>query len=81
MIRHETPSEEIFNEIKQAAIKVWKTKDNTGGYVTEKIAYLNSFSNYADNAMTFYRLFDSTNRMIMLKLLSGEALEYISKNL
>ena len=31
----ETPSQEIFNEMKQIATDIWNTYDNQFGYVTE----------------------------------------------
>lgn len=39
------PSEEIFQEIKDKAITIWETYDNTHGYVTEKVEYIQSLKN------------------------------------
>ena len=80
-MEHETPSAEIFNEIKEAATKVWNTKDNTYGYVTEKLNRVNSITNYADNVMICYRMFDQNNQALMRAELSEEAIEYIDNNL
>jgi len=33
----ETPSQEIFNEMKSIATDIWNTYDNQYGYVTEKL--------------------------------------------
>ena len=79
-MEHETPSEKIFNEIKEAAIKVWNTKDNTYGYVTEKLDRVNSITNYSDNVMICYRMFDYGNQRLMRTESSDEALEYIDLN-
>lgn len=80
-MKYITPSETIFNEIKEAAIKVWNTKDNTYGYVTEKLEIVNAITNYEDNVMICYRMFDHWNKQLMLEELSNEAKEYINTNL
>lgn len=77
---YQTPSDEIFNELKEAAIKVWKTKDNNYGYVDEKLNTINNINNYSDNAMVFYRMFDYQNQFLMKKELSKEAIQYINQN-
>lgn len=59
------PSEAIFNDLKQAAKKVWERYDDTYGYASEKIARVNSITNYADNWYTFVGMFDSTNQQKM----------------
>lgn len=79
-MNHTTPSDTIFNEIKEAAIKIWKTYDNTYGYVDEKLDRINSIENYQDNAMVFIRMFDGHNQNIMMNELSDEAREYILNN-
>jgi hypothetical protein len=79
-MQHETPSQAIFNEIKEVAIEVWKTKDNTYGYVDEKIETINKIDNYADNVMVFYRMFDWENQILMKSKLSQEALLYVQEN-
>ena len=76
----ETPNISIFDEMKAAATSVWQTYDNTYGYVTEKLDYINSIRNIQDNAMVFYRMFDYQNQAKMIKLLSDEAINYINNN-
>ena len=49
-----TPSQEIFNEMKSLATQIWSTYDNQYGYVTEKLSYINRIDNIQDNAMVFY---------------------------
>lgn len=79
-MKHETPSEEVFIEMKSAAIHIWNTYDNTFGYATEKLDRVNSITNIQDNAMVFYRMFDMVNQGKMERLLSNESLNYINKN-
>ncbi len=77
----ETTNISIFDEMKAVAISVWQTYDNTYGYVTEKLNYINSIRNIQDNAMVFYRMFDYKNQAKMLELLSDEAINYIKNNI
>jgi hypothetical protein len=76
----ETPSIEIFNDMKQAATRVWKTYDNEYGYVDEKLNYVNGLNNIQDNAMVFYRMFDWENQRKFKQLVNEETLEYIKNN-
>ena len=78
---HETPTSEVFNEILNAAKSVWLTKDDTHGYVTEKLRRVNLIKNYADNIMICYRMFDINNQKLMREQLSEESLNYINNNL
>ena len=75
-----TPSQEIYNEMKSIATQVWSSYDNTYGYVTEKLNYINSIKNIEDNAMVFYRMFDNNNQETFRTNASNEVLEYIENN-
>jgi hypothetical protein len=74
------PSQEIFIEMKRAAISIWKDYDNKFGYATEKIKRINSIENVSDNAMVFYRMFDHWTKQLMESKLSEEAINYINSN-
>ena len=76
----ETPSIEIFNDMKQAATQVLETYDNEYGYVDEKLNYVNGLNNIQDNAMVFYRMFDWENQRKFKQLVNEETLEYIKNN-
>lgn len=77
----ETPSQEIFNEMKAIATEIWETYDNKFGYVDEKLKRINSFDNIQDNAMMFYRMFDWQNQTTFKSKASLEVLIYIKGNL
>lgn len=77
----ETPSIDIFNDMKQAATQVWRTYDNEYGYVDEKLNYVNGLSNIQDNAMVFYRMFDWENQRKFKQLVNEQTLDYIKNNL
>ena len=76
----ETPTQEVFDDMKSKAIAIWKTYSNEYGYVTEKLNYINSLENIQDNAMVFYRMFDWINQSTMNNTVNPESLDYISRN-
>ena len=76
-----TPSQEIFDEMKYVATQIWKGYDNSHGYVDEKLSRINSFGNIQDNSMIFYRMFDSHNQEKFRSFSSPEVLDYIKNNL
>jgi len=75
----ETPTQEIFDEMKSIASDIWNTYDNSYGYVDEKMERINSFDNIQDNAMVFYRMFDGYNKKTFKDKASQQVLEYIKK--
>ena len=66
------PAQEIFDDIKAAAIKIWKTYDDTYGYATEKINRIKDLENVSDNAWYMVAMFDSTNQAKMLQMVKPE---------
>jgi len=81
MYSYETPPLSIFNEMKNTAINIWNTYSDTYGYRSEKVNYVNSLENISDNAMVFFRMFDSINQMTFLSNSSKEVKNYINNNL
>ncbi len=80
-MEHKTPSEAIFNEIKKVAKQIWtQNYSDEYGYVTEKTNRIDSITNLADNVMTCYRMFDHSNQLKMMSMLSVEAKDYIDDN-
>ena len=73
MSYYDAPSDEIFNEIKGKAIEIWQTYDDTYGYASEKISYVNTIANIKDNWGTIVGMFDCDNQQKLLSKLSPEA--------
>lgn len=71
------PTDKIFEDLKQNAIKVWQTYDDTYGYATEKIDRVNSIKNYADNWYTFLGMMDSRNQAKMMIDLQDETVAFL----
>lgn len=56
------PSDDMFNEIKGAAMLIWESYDNTYGYATEKLNRVRDIQNIDDNYMYIVAMFDSDNQ-------------------
>ena len=70
--------ENIIAEIKEASIQLWKENYSyEHGYVSKKLAVINNVRNYQDNVMTFYEMFDESNKVKLLRKLSGKSSGYI----
>jgi hypothetical protein len=80
-IMFETPTQEIFDEMKIIATEIWNTYSDEHGYRTEKLNYINSFENIEDNAMIFFRMFDWNNQQIFISKSTNDIVEYIKNNM
>lgn len=60
------PPQAVFDEIKAAAIEIWKTYDDTYGYATDKINAIKDIQNVKDNAWYMVAMFDHINRAKLL---------------
>ncbi|HWT39948.1 MAG TPA: hypothetical protein VN081_01570 [Dongiaceae bacterium] len=56
------PSNAVFEEIKQEAIKLWQTYDDEFKYATQKINLIKDLENIGDNYMYIYAMFDHNNQ-------------------
>jgi hypothetical protein len=78
----EQASQEVFEDLKQAAIKVWNTYDNEFGYVDEKVDRVNSISNVGDDPMLIYRMFNHINQSRMVNTLElDESVTYLKEHI
>jgi len=59
---YKAPEQKVFDEIKAASIKIWKTYDDTYGYATEKIDKIKDIENVKDNAWYMVAMFDHINQ-------------------
>jgi len=67
------PSDEIFEEVKEKAIEIWKGYDNTYGYQDEKVNRIKDLQNVEDNVMYIVAMFDLGNQTKLANSLSHEA--------
>jgi len=63
------PSDEIFNDIKQAATKLWLTYDDQFKYATGKIDRIKDIENVKDNYAYMVAMFDHFNQQKLFRLL------------
>lgn len=71
------PPDEVFNEIKSQAIKLWQTYDNEFGYVDEKTGRIEHIQNIRDNTCYIVAMFDGNNTTKLLGMVKGEAKEWL----
>ena len=72
------PPQEIFEDIKENARKIWQSYDDTYGYASEKIARTD-IENISDNAWYIVAMFDQTNQMKLLSMVKPETMKAIIK--
>lgn len=71
------PPDDVFNEIKEAAIKIWSSYDDTYGYATEKIGRIKDIENVKDNAWYMVAMFDQPNQCKLVSLVSDKTKVYV----
>jgi hypothetical protein len=69
---YKAPSDEVFNEIKEKAMLLWQTYDDTYGYATEKISRIVDIPNVRDNTCYIIAMFDKSNQKILFDSLRLE---------
>lgn len=71
------PSQEVFDDIKENATKIWQTYDNTYHYVDEKLERIKDVKNISDNAWFIVAMFDETNQARLIKMVKPETAQLI----
>jgi len=71
------PSQEVFDDIKLNAMKIWLDYDDTYGYATEKCDRIKNLENISDNAWTIVAMFDSNNQAKLLSMVKPETAKLI----
>ena len=64
---YKAPSDEIFDYIKEKCIDLWKTYDNTYGYVDEKLEIITPMQIIRDNVRYMVNMFDDRNKFALLR--------------
>lgn len=74
------PSDAIFEDIKQAAIALWSTYDDSYGYATGKINRIKDIENVQDNHAYMVAMFDHVNQdKLLLLLKTNEGVAHVLK--
>lgn len=84
IIYYRAPSDEIFKEVKIAAVELWKEVDTDNdkyGYSSEKIKRIKDLKNIQDNMMYMVAMFDDDNQRLLAERLSPETRAAIRERL
>lgn len=68
---YQAPPQEVFDDIKENAEKIWRTYDDTHGYATEKLERID-IKNIKDNAWYIVAMFDAQNQAKLLEMVKPE---------
>lgn len=66
------PSQEIFDDLKEGAIAIWNTYDNTHGYADEKIGRIKDLENVSSNYTVFLSMFDLGNQLLLHRVVKRD---------
>lgn len=75
------PEQDIFDEVKNASIKVWGNYDDTYGYSSSKINQIKNMKNIKDNFMTMIAMFDTPNQVMLRLSLSKKSNQAIAERI
>lgn len=75
------PTDEIFKDIKQGAIKIWKTYDDTYGYQSEKVDVIKDLENVRDNYAYIVAMFDYSNQFKLVQIVDRKDTKLLITNL
>jgi len=78
------PSQEIFDEVKNKAMELWKAIDTDNdkyGYTTEKINRIKDLENVSDNFMSIIAMFSLNNQILLAHCLSRKECKEIRKRM
>lgn len=70
LLYYTAPSDEVFNEVKREAIKVWEGLDSHPSYLEEKLLRIRDLQNIDDNVMYIVAMFDHHNQSHLARQLS-----------
>jgi hypothetical protein len=75
---YQTPPQEVFDDIKENAKKIWESYENDRGYRDEKLSRID-IENVSDNAWYIVAMFDSSNQNKLLTMVKPETAEQIRR--
>lgn len=78
---YQAPSDEVFEDVKNACMSVWDLFDDTYGYATEKKNRIKDMGNIQDNVIHMIAMFDFNNIDRVSSLLTKESRTAIRERL
>ena len=73
------PEKAIFEDVKENAIKIWKTYDDSYGYASQKIGRIKDIENVRDNTAYMIQMFDYSNQAKLLKMVKPKTKKWIER--
>ena len=74
---YKAPPQEIFEDIKKNAIRLWQEYDDSYGYASSKIGRIKDLKNIGDNAWYMVAMFDQYNQRKLLGMVRPKTAEMI----
>jgi hypothetical protein len=62
--------DEVFEDVKSASIKLWRTYSDEFGYASEKVERIENIKNVRDNTCYMIAMFDSNNQAKLRRYLT-----------
>lgn len=75
------PPDDIFKEVKETCIRIWKLYDDSYWYSTKKINRIKDLENIEDNFMYMVAMFDSYNQIRLSFFISDDAKKEIRERM
>jgi hypothetical protein len=70
-----------FKDMQNCCLKLWRTYDNTFGYVDEKVGCIEKIENVKDNFMYMYAMLDPFNQVKVYAQLQPETQKEVDDRL
>jgi hypothetical protein len=67
------PTDEIFEEVKQACMDLWQDVGDQQSYIDEKVSRIKDIKNIQDNFMYMIAMFDDNNQRALSRALTFDA--------
>ena len=75
------PTDEAFNDMKQAAMSVWSEVSTHPDYFEEKTSRIKDIGNVGDNFMYIFAMFDDYNQRLCANRLQPETKEAVRERM
>lgn len=76
---YKAPAQDVFDSIKNAAIALWQTYDDTYGYASGKVNRVKSIENVGDNTGYIVAMFDNSNRLRLYGMVDEIGKPYLAE--
>ena len=75
------PTDEIFEDMKSGALKIWKQVAQDPRYLSEKTSRVEQIGNIGDNFMYILAMFDINNQRLLVNILREDTKDAVRERL